>query len=155
MDLSKIQCSFNCLSIIILFTTMSCASQPPTSIGLQDGKLRHRPKKPNCVSSEHKSKTSWVEPLAFKGEPKAAWKKLKIAVTHIGGNIEKDDHPYLWATFRTKILRFVDDMEFRMDAKNKVIHIRSASRVGYSDMGVNRKRVKKLRTEFYHKKEKG
>jgi len=144
---------FNHLSIIFLLTTVSCASQPPTSIGLKDGKLAPCPNTPNCVSSEQTSTSSRVEPLTFNGIPEDAWQKLKSAVIDIGGKIEKEDTSYLWATFRSKIFGFVDDMEFRMDAKNRVIHMRSASRVGYSDMGVNKKRVEKLRSRFDQEKE--
>ncbi|MBW1985008.1 MAG: DUF1499 domain-containing protein [Deltaproteobacteria bacterium] len=145
---------FNCVSIIFVLSIISCASQAPVTIGLRDGKLAPCPNKPNCVSSDHQGKTSGIEPLAFKETPETAWEKLKIAIISIGGNIEKVDNVYLWATFRTRIFRFVDDMEFRMDAKNKVIHLRSASRVGYSDMGVNKRRVEKLRSKFYQEKEK-
>ncbi len=144
----------NHLSIILLLTTVSCASQPPADIGLRDKKLRLCPNTPNCVSSEHKDKSFWVEPLAFKETPHVAWEKLKMAVNAIGGTIEKEERPYLWATFRTKVFRFVDDMEFRMDSEDKVIHLRSASRVGYSDLGVNMRRVKKLRAKFNPEKEK-
>jgi uncharacterized protein (DUF1499 family) len=145
---------FNCASIFFVLSIISCASQAPVTIGLRDGKLAPCPNKPNCVSSDHKGKSPEIEPLAFKEKPEAAWEKLKTTVIAIGGNIEKDDNAYLWATFRSKIFRFVDDMEFRMDTKNKVIHLRSASRVGYSDMGVNKRRVEKLRSKFYQKKEK-
>ncbi|MBW1642345.1 MAG: DUF1499 domain-containing protein [Deltaproteobacteria bacterium] len=145
---------FNCVSIIFVLSIISCASQAPVTIGLRDGKLAPCPNKPNCVSSDHQGKTSGIEPLAFKETPETAWEKLKMAIISIGGNIEKVDNVYLWATFRTRIFRFVDDMEFRMDAKNKVIHLRSASRVGYSDMGVNKRRVEKLRSKFYQEKEK-
>lgn len=140
------------LSALLLLTTISCASHPPKTIGLKNGRLRSCPNKPNCVSSEFKTMASWVEPLTFDGKSKDAWEQLKISVLTIGGNIEKDEDIYLWATFRSKVFRFVDDMEFRMDTKNKVIHLRSASRVGYSDLGVNRRRVKKLRSNFYQKK---
>jgi len=142
---------FNCISIIFVLSIISCASQAPVTIGLRDEKLAPCPNKPNCVSSDHKGRTSGIEPLVFEGTPDTAWQKLKTAVINIGGKIEKDDSGYLWATFRSKIFRFVDDMEFRMDAQNNVIHLRSASRVGYSDLGVNRRRAEKLRSKFYQK----
>ncbi|MCJ7772313.1 MAG: DUF1499 domain-containing protein, partial [Desulfobacterales bacterium] len=145
---------FNCVSIVFFLSIISCASQPPVTIGLRDGKLTPCPNKPNCVSSDHKGKTSEIEPLSFRETPEKAWKNLKLTVTNIGGKIEKDDNNYLWATFRTKLFRFVDDMEFRMDVESKVIHLRSASRVGYSDMGVNKRRVEKLRSKFYQENEK-
>ena len=154
MTAKNLTYGFNYISIVFLLTLFSCASQAPPSLGLRDGKLAPCPNKPNCVSSDHKDKASGIESMAFKETPEMAWEKLKAAVTTIGGKIEKDDNNYLWATFRSRIFRFVDDMEFRMDSKNKVIHLRSASRVGYSDLGVNRKRVEKLRSKFYLEKEK-
>ena len=154
MTLENSTFGFNCLSIVFLLSIISCASQAPVTIGLRDGKLAPCPNKPNCVSSDHQGKASGIEPLVFKETPETAWEKLKTAVINIGGTIEKDDNTYLWATFRSKIFRFVDDMEFRMDVKNKVIHLRSASRVGYSDIGVNKRRVEKLRSKFYQEKEK-
>ena len=66
----------------------------------------------------------------------------------MGGQIEQDTGAYLWAAFRSKGYRFVDDLECRMDIDSKVIHVRSASRVGHSDLGVNRKRVEALRSKM-------
>jgi len=154
MIIKNISLGFNCISMVFLFSIISCASQAPVTIGLRDGKLVPCPNTPNCVSSEHKGKRSEIEPLVFHGTPERAWEKLKAAIVSIGGDIEKDETTYLWATFRSKIFRFVDDVECRMDEKNKVIHLRSASRVGYSDMGVNRRRVEKIRSKFYKDKEK-
>ena len=87
-------------------------------------------------------------PDTFSGEPGAAWEHAKEALTELGGRIEKDTGDYLWATFRSRIWRFVDDTELRLDAAGKVIHVRSASRVGKGDLGVNRKRVERLRNLF-------
>jgi uncharacterized protein (DUF1499 family) len=89
-----------------------------------------------------------VEPLVFEGPPETAWKKLSRTVRDAGGTIREDTGTYLWATFQTRLFRFVDDTEFRMVAAEGVIHVRSASRVGYWDLGVNRKRVERLRARF-------
>lgn len=66
----------------------------------------------------------------------------------MGGKIVLEDDFYLWATFNTRIFRFVDDLELRMDKENGVIHIRSSSQVGYSDMGANRRRIENFRARF-------
>jgi uncharacterized protein (DUF1499 family) len=66
----------------------------------------------------------------------------------MGGRIEREGDGYLWASFATRIFRFVDDVEFRMVADQGTIHLRSASRVGYSDLGVNRRRVAEIRNRF-------
>ena len=63
-----------------------------------------------------------------------------------GGTIQREESTYLWASFTSKRLRFVDDVELRVDADKHIIHVRSASRVGRSDFGVNRARVEMLRS---------
>jgi uncharacterized protein (DUF1499 family) len=73
---------------------------------------------------------------------------LKEALVEMGAEIQKEGNGYLWATFTTRVFRFVDDMALRMEAARGVIHVRSASRVGYWDLGVNRKRVETLRVRF-------
>jgi len=131
-----------------LFVYLSIDSRRARETGLLNGKLRPCPGTPNCVVSEDSGKDSYIEPLTFSGEPGAAWEHAKEALTGLGGRIEKDTGDYLWATFRSRIWRFVDDTELRLDAADKVIHVRSASRVGRGDLGVNRKRVERLRNLF-------
>ena len=134
--------------IVLAMFVVSCASQGKRPLGMTNGKLAPCPARPNCVSSEDDAGPSRIEPLTFTGTPEAAWVSLKQAVQGIGGTIEREDNDYIWAIFKTRLFRFVDDMEFRMDVKNQVIHVRSASRVGYSDFGVNRRRVGALRQRF-------
>jgi uncharacterized protein (DUF1499 family) len=89
-----------------------------------------------------------VAPLKYHSSSKIAWQHLKQIVSGMGGEIKSHQGNYLWATFTSRIFRFVDDVEFRLVGAENVIHVRSASRVGYSDLGVNRKRVERLRTKF-------
>jgi uncharacterized protein (DUF1499 family) len=137
----------------VLLTFLSCASNP-LEVQLVDGRLRPCPESPNCVSSESDNASSRIEPLTFQGLPEKAWGDLKEAIRDMGGKIQEEHDGYLWATFTTKLFRFVDDVEFRMVSSDGIIHVRSGSRVGYSDLGVNRRRVEKLRTLFNQKKEK-
>jgi uncharacterized protein (DUF1499 family) len=104
------------------------------------------------VSSEVAGVRSHVAPLVFGGTPDAAWARLKEAVKAIGGRIEEENETYLRATFRSRVFRFVDDLECRLASEDGVIHVRSASRVGYSDLGVNRRRVEHLRKRFKNEK---
>jgi uncharacterized protein (DUF1499 family) len=134
--------------IILAVLSMSCSSTVKQPHGITNGQLASCPDSPNCVSSEVTSGAASIAPLPFSCTPEEAWLCLRSSIEAIGGSIEKDENNYLWATFRTKILRFVDDLEVRMDAPNHLIHVRSASRVGYSDFGVNRKRVEALRQRF-------
>ncbi len=136
----------------VLLAIWSCASNPP-KVQLVDGKLRACPSSPNCVSSESDSPSSRVEPLTFQGRPEKAWSNLKETLREMEGRIQEEHDGYLWATFTARLFRFVDDVEFRIVSSDGVIHVRSGSRVGYSDLGVNRRRVEKLRTLFNKKRD--
>jgi uncharacterized protein (DUF1499 family) len=151
-DIISIRIVFFVISAVLL-TVLSCASNPP-KVQLVDGKLRACPNSPNCVSSESDSASSRVEPLTFEGRSEKTWGDLKETIRDMGGKIQEEHDGYLWATFTSNLFRFVDDVEFRMVSTDGIIHVRSGSRVGYSDLGVNRRRVKKLRTLFNQKKEK-
>jgi uncharacterized protein (DUF1499 family) len=118
---------------------------------LVDGKLRPCPGTPNCVSSENAGAGDHVDPLSFKGAPEQAWEILKQVVKAMGGTIQKEESGYLWSTFVVPVLGFTDDVELRLDASAGVIHVRSSSRLGYSDLGVNRTRVEQLRAAFNRK----
>ncbi len=134
--------------IILLTVVISCSSAKPGNLGLVDHHLAECPDRPNCVSSENSESAAFVEPLKFTGDPDTAWKNIKEAVQDVGGKIQEEKDGYLWATFTSLVFRFVDDLELRMDRVNYVIHVRSASRVGHSDLGVNRRRVERLRASF-------
>jgi uncharacterized protein (DUF1499 family) len=139
--------------LVVPLTILSCASNPP-KVQLVDGRLRACPDSPNCVSSENDSPSSRVEPLTFQGQPEKAWSDLKETVRELGGEIQEEHEGYFWATFTSRVFRFVDDVEFRMVSTDGIVHVRSGSRVGYSDLGVNRRRVEKLRALFNQKKQK-
>ncbi len=136
----------------VLLAVLSCASNPP-KVRLVDGRLRVCPKSPNCVSSESDGASSRVQPLAFQGPPEKAWADLKEIIREMGGKIEEEHDGYLWATFTSRVFRFVDDVEFRMVSSDSMIHVRSGSRKGYSDLGVNRRRVERLRALFNKKRD--
>jgi len=133
------------------FTYLSLDSKRSRGSTLKEGRLGPCPGTPNCVLSEEKDKPSYIEPFPITGNAAEQWAKMKGSVIDIGGKIEADTGTYLWATFRTRFWRFVDDLELRLDEKNGVIHVRSASRVGKGDMGMNRKRVEELRKIFNSK----
>lgn len=141
------------LLIILAVLLMSCSAATQQPLGLIDGHLASCPNSPNCVSSEIKTSVAFVEPLTVLVSAQDAWQCLKRSINKMGGTIEQDDNHYLWATFKTKLFRFVDDVELRLDTDNKLIHVRSASRVGYSDLGVNSKRVEVLREKFMQEQE--
>lgn len=120
-----------------------------TATSAQADKLASCPDSPNCASSQAVDTRHAVAPLSFNGDPQHAWDVLKTVVlkqkrTRI---IRIDDH-YLQAECRSLVFRFVDDLEFLLVTKEQLIHVRSASRTGYSDLGVNRRRVERIRREF-------
>ena len=138
-------------AIAILFTLylvyLGQVSRTGTAPGLDDGRLAACPDKPNCVCSEYpRAREHFIDPIAIGSTPMAqAMASLTRIVRESGGNIEIDRADYIAATFASSLFGFVDDVEFRADAEASVIHLRSASRVGTSDLGANRKRVESIR----------
>jgi uncharacterized protein (DUF1499 family) len=109
------------------------------------------PDSPNCVSSQapEADREHYIAAFSFTGEPAEAWQRLKAAVlTEKRVTIITEQDDYLHAEMRSLMFRFVDDIEFSLAADTGLIHVRSASRVGHSDFGVNRKRVERIRTAF-------
>lgn len=134
--------------VCLLFVALSIHSRNRPDLGMIEGRLRPCPNTPNCVCSEDQGRSSFIEPLSIKDNPQRSWERIKSVIRDMGGNIEQEEDGYLRATFATRIFRFMDDLELKMDEKNRTIHVRSASRVGHSDMGMNRKRVENLRAGF-------
>ena len=135
------------LLALLLTVGTSCASKDKDAgVGLTDNMLKPCPNSPNCVCSEYSNAASAVPPLSIKSNLQEAWTQAIAAVKEMGGTIVLQQDSYLHATFTSKIFRFVDDFELRLDTSENVIHIRSASRIGYSDLGVNRKRVERFRS---------
>lgn len=127
----------------VVFFILAAMSRGGSAPGLVEGKLAPCPGKPNCVSSEAGTPDSKkVDPIAGGDE---TWASLKSAIEAEGGEITSEEGSYLSAEFKSKLYGFVDDVELRMDDTAGVIHIRSGSRVGYSDRGVNKARVAAIR----------
>jgi uncharacterized protein (DUF1499 family) len=127
------------------------AGKPPTNLGVKDGRLAPCPRSPNCVASQGDptDTTHYIAPIAFKGDDRAAWRALRETVAASERvKIVGERDGYLRAEFATKVIGFVDDVEFLLDAPAHVIHVRSASRLGYRDFGVNRARIEALRTRL-------
>ncbi|MFH0976167.1 MAG: DUF1499 domain-containing protein [Spirochaetota bacterium] len=142
--------SYFIISIIVFISVLfRCSGTRPQNIGVMGGMLSSCPESPNCVSSQAGDSKHYIEPIRFAGDKSAAMQKLKsviLAMKRTRIISEKDD--YLYAEFTSAIFRFVDDVEFYIDGKAGLIHMRSASRLGYGDMGVNRKRMEKIKISF-------
>ena len=142
--------SFAALFVVlgVALVAFSVASRKQPELGLSDGQLQPCPATPNCVCSEYQMGAAYIEPLSYTSSAEDAWNRLKRVISATGGVVVAEEADYLRAVYKTPLLRFVDDVEFRQDRDEQVIHVRSASRVGQSDLGANRKRVTKIRAEF-------
>lgn len=127
---------------------MIFAGNRPTNLGVRAGKLAPCPQTPNCVCSQSLD-THKIEPLTYSSTPTEAFADLKRVIQNLERTeIISETDNYLYVEFTSAIMRFVDDVEFYLDDRAKVIHVRSASRLGQSDLGVNRKRVESIRTKL-------
>jgi len=137
------------LTSLIFFT--GCTGVIP-KLGIENGQLIQCPTTPNCVNSQAKDKKHYIEPILMTGTPL----EVKNHILKILNELKRakiivaEDH-YIRVEFTSKVFRFIDDLEFyfpNTKSKEMTIHVRSASRVGHSDFGVNRKRIEQIRSKF-------
>jgi uncharacterized protein (DUF1499 family) len=124
------------------------SSKRPAYLGVNEGRLARCKSTPNCVSSQADPGDAehFIAPIAFRGGTQEAMAALRKALDGMERcTVIRHEGNYLYAEFRSKLLRFVDDIEFVHDAKTGLIHVRSASRLGRRDFGVNRERVEAVR----------
>ena len=127
------------------------AGKRPTNLGVKDGKLAPCPNSPNCVCSQTPQTDSqhYIQPLSYNSTTPEAIAKLKDVIQGMSrAKLISETSTYLYAEFTSQLMGYVDDVEFWIDERAKVIHVRSASRLGKSDLGVNRKRVEEIRRQF-------
>ena len=123
--------------------------QRPPDLGDRHGRLKSPPATPNAVSSQADDEAHRIEPLRYSGDGREAFARLRdLVASWPGAAIVSEADGYLHAEFTTRWLRFVDDVEFLLDPAAGVIHVRSASRLGYSDLGTNRRRIEAIRERF-------
>lgn len=131
---------------ILLIMVISMPTQADLSV---KKKLPPCKDTPNCVSSQATDKLHYIPPFKISGDPKLAWQELRNAIkTHDRMVITHETEDSLHAEATSLVLSFVDDIDAFLDADAGVIHIRSASRLGHSDFGVNRKRIESFRTQL-------
>lgn len=119
----------------------------PDNLGVHDGALAPCPDKPNCVNSRASRRLHAIEPLPVMGDPASSMQRLREIVSAMPRTeVITARADYLYAECASRLLGFVDDLEFQLDGDT--IHVRSASRLGYSDLGVNRKRVEGIRSAY-------
>ena len=127
------------------------AGKRPDYLGVKDGRLARPRSTPNCVSSQADPADAvhYVAPIAYKGSALEAIAAARKAVEAMPrALVVRHEGNYLYAEFKSKLMGFVDDVEFTYDAKAGVLHVRSASRLGRGDRGVNRARVEALRARI-------
>lgn len=133
------------LPILCSVSILGCAGTRPADLGLKEGRLRPCPTSPNCVNSmgsedaEHR-----VEPL--RGISLEQLRQVLQGLERV--QIVSEQENYLHAEFTSRIMGFVDDVEFVYVPDERLIHVRSASRLGYSDLGANRQRIEALRSQL-------
>lgn len=141
--------AFSYLGIALSVMIAGCSGVRPANLGVKDGKLAPCPASPNCVSSQSADKEHAVAPLSYTASaPQAMADLKKIILGMKRTRIADEQESYLHAEFTSALWRFVDDVEFYFDDAAKLIHVRSASRLGKSDFGVNRKRIEELRAAW-------
>jgi uncharacterized protein (DUF1499 family) len=134
---------------VVVLAILSFCSRRPANLGAADGWLADCPDTLNCVCSQATQADHRIAPVEITGSADEAWQRLKKVVIAMPNNkVVREDKGYLHVECTSRVFRFVDDLEFLMDAERRVIHCRSASRVGYSDWGVNRRRLKAIRRAF-------
>ena len=124
------------------------AGKRPINLGLHDARLAPCRRSPNCVSSQADAADTvhHIAPMPFKGAPVEAMAAVRQAVESMPrATVVRHEPDYLYAQFRSRMLGFVDDVEFAYDEKAGVIQVRSASRLGRRDFGVNRARIEAIR----------
>ncbi|MEM9245919.1 MAG: DUF1499 domain-containing protein [Cyanobacteria bacterium P01_F01_bin.153] len=125
------------------------AGSRPENLGSTNGQLQPCPNSPNCVSSQTgiTDPQHAISPLSFTGSSDEAFSALiDIVKSQDNTTIITEGPDYLYAEFKTSLMGFIDDVEFVLNRDENLIHVRSASRLGESDLGLNRQRVETLRT---------
>jgi len=133
------------LAVIVV----GCSEARSAQIGVAGDNLRLCPDSPNCVSSQSGDPRHTIAPLRYEGTAEKARELFIKAVLGMKrSRIVVAEELYIHAEFTSAFFRFVDDVEFLLDDGKKLIHVRSASRIGSYDFGVNRRRVEEIRKRF-------
>ena len=124
----------------------------PDNLGVRDRRLAPPKRTPNNVSSQvdrNADAQHYIEPLRYRGDARRAWAALRRVIDGMPRvKVIASDSNYLYAEFTSKLMGFVDDTEFYLDEKAGVIEVRSASRLGRGDRGVNRERIEFIRAKL-------
>ncbi len=140
-------CSFVVGALVLAL--LSLTARRPAHLGVHEGRLAACPDSPNCVCTQTDDETHRLEPLRYTGSGERAMERLKaILATQPRTRTATQTENYLHIECTSLIFRFVDDVEFLVEDSTKTIHFRSASRAGFGDFGVNRRRMEAIRRAF-------
>lgn len=133
----------------IIASIFSFSGNRPTNLGINQGQFAPCPTSPNCVSSQSLDAQHQIEPFSYQDSPETAFEQLeKLLKNTENAKIITDEPNYIYAEFTSDLMGFVDDVEFYLDQENSLIQVRSASRLGESDLGVNRQRIETIRAQL-------
>ena len=133
----------------MLWCTSGCSAPRPNNLGLKNNLLLSCPKSPNCVLSQASDQKHQIHPIHYTSSVEIAKERLnQVILSMVDTQIITQNKVYWHVEFTTRWLRFIDDVEFYFPESEALIHLRSASRSGYWDLGVNRKRVEEIRSRF-------
>lgn len=131
---------------VITMPLFSCSGTRPANLGIRDGRLTACPASPNCVSSDAADDAHSVPPFHLIVAPQDGWRAVRTAIDGLPRTkIISSTDDYIHAECSSAVFGFVDDLELHLRPAEKLIAVRSAARLGHSDLGVNRKRVESLR----------
>lgn len=137
------------MTIALAAVVIGCAGNQLENDMNKHDRLAVCPDRPNCVSSEEQDDRRAVAPMQLAGNSATEWADIQVVVSRLPrSKIVKATDRYLHATLKSRVFGFVDDLELKLDPQTKMISIRSASRKGYWDLGVNRRRVEDLRKQM-------
>ena len=135
--------------IIILWGISSCSGSRPEKLGLKNKLFAPCSGSPNCVLSQQSDLKHRIQPLSYAGPLEVAKESLNQVILSLeNARVITQKGDYWHVEFTSRWMRFVDDVEFYFMESKELIHVRSASRVGYYDYEVNRKRVETIRFRF-------
>ena len=128
---------------------LSCAGKRPSNLGISGGVLAACPSSPNCISSDATDKPHQIEPFQIEAGRADIWKIVRGLVLQLPRTkIIESSTEYIHAECRSAVFGFVDDLELHYRPAENLIAVRSASRLGHSDFGANRRRIELLRASF-------
>ena len=153
----KLIVSYVAIAIALIFAFLIwnnhiLAGTRPTNLGIHAGKLATCPATPNCVNSQIPTSDTEhaIAPIQFGGKASATMENLKFVLKNMPRTkiVTEGSNNYIYAEVTSKLMGFVDDVEFYLDDSSKTIQVRSASRLGESDWGANRQRVEEIRQQL-------